>query len=629
MNKTKPAVFGVSYYPDHWPETEWERDMQRIRDSGLGMIRFGEFSWNWYEPHEGEFDFGPFDRFMELARQIGLKVILCTPTAAPPEWFLYRYPETRLLDQHGVPHPGGRHMVCYNHPRARELAERAITALATRYKNHPALFGWQIDNEPTAGESSSPDRMYDYHPETARKFTAYLHEKYGDLGRLNQEWQNSFWGRGYSAWEEIAPPLSPRDRPGLWLEWMRFRDRNVCDLIRWQRDLLKRIDPSSFIGTNIPECGTMESIWLGQDYWRQCEGLDYVGTDLYWYDRDIEKSLRAIDFSCDIIRSAAVHSGAEFWVSETQAGPHRLPWRMTFAGGLWGPEFLRLCTEEYRRHGAQKILYFLWRPTVGGQEFGMNGLVGFDGEPNEITRHLPGILAQTSLKTDAFTEKLIVYFHYSRDSLLLCSGYDPDATAVSSLCGWYALFADLGYRVEFLSDEGVTRKEWTGGELCIFPYSMVVSSTLAASIREMARRKCRLVGGFATGFFNEYGAIAPRCPRGGLEEIFGARVRGFDWKTASGIDPAKIGGMRASPILYAQYEQKGGKLQAFDIESQHAAVVNENAVYLPFDLGTLYGSVPADDKGRARAAIKLLIQSFSPSTATLQQADIPPEDTPY
>ena len=35
---------GVSYYPNHWPETEWERDMELIKRSGLDMIRFGEFS---------------------------------------------------------------------------------------------------------------------------------------------------------------------------------------------------------------------------------------------------------------------------------------------------------------------------------------------------------------------------------------------------------------------------------------------------------------------------------------------------------------------------------------------------------------------------------------------------------
>lgn len=629
LDKKEP-VFGVAYYPDHWPEADWERDMRRIRDSGLGIIRFGEFSWSWYEPREGEFDFGGFDRFMELAAQLGLKVVLCTPTAAPPEWFLHRYPEIRLIDQHGNPHPGGRHMVCYNHPKARQLAERAIVALAGRYKGHPALLGWQIDNEPTAGESASPDRMYDYHPETARKFTAYLHEKYGELERLNREWQNSFWGRNYSAWDEIRPPLSPRDRPGLWLEWMRFRDRNVCNFIRWQRDLLKSIDSSFFIGTNIPECGTMESVWLAQNYWKQCEGLDYAGTDLYWYDRDIEKSRRAMDFSCDIVRSAAAQAGAEFWISETQAGPARLPWRVVFAGGLWEPDYLRFCTEEYVRHGARKILYFLWRPTVGGQEFGMNGLVGFDGEPNEITSCLPGILSHALLKMDEPAGKSVVYFHYSRDSVLMSSGYDPDSMAASSLGGWYALLADLGYRVEFLNNDGISQREWAAGECCIFPYTTVVSDVLAASIQEMNRQKCRVIAGFATGFFNDCGSIAPRCPRGGLEEVFGVRIRGFDWEAGGGsTGPAKTGETHTRGVLYAQYEQRGGGLRVFGTGSEYAVVVNENAAYLPFDLGTLYGKASENEIEEVRLMMKLLMQPSSPLTITLQQADIRPDDMPH
>lgn len=579
-----------------------------MRESGLELIRFGEFSWSWYEPREGEFDFGGYDRFMELARKLGLKVILCTPTAAPPEWFLHRYPETRMLDQHGSPHPGGRHMVCYNHPKARALAERAISALALRYKGHPSLLGWQIDNEPTMGESISPDRMYDYHPETVRMFLAYLREKYSDLGHLNHEWQNNFWSRQYSAWEEIAPPRSPQDRPGLWLEWMRFRDRNVCDLIRWQRDLLKNIAPSFFIGTNIPECGTRESVWLGQDYWKQCEGLDYAGTDLYWYDPDTEKARRAMDFSCDIIRSAATQAGAEFWISETQAGPHRLPWRMTFAGGLWKSDFLKLCTEEYIQHGAKKILYFLWRPTVGGQEFGMNGLVDFDGEPNAITRQLPEILTQAAFIAVPPADNKIAYFHYSRDSVLLSSGYDSDGTAASSLGGWHALFVDLGYRVGFLNDEGIASKSWNGGEICVFPYSVVVSDTLAASISKMAQQNCRLFGGFATGFFNRYGSIDFRCPRGRLDAVFGVLVRGFDDEPVSGAECAEDGNKRTFRIQYAQYEQTGGKLRVLGAQSKYTVVENGNAVYIPFDLGTMYKGTPLSEKENTKKWIKRLLQ---------------------
>lgn len=80
-----------------------------------------------------------------------------------------------MLDQHGMPHKlKGRHMISYNDKKAKELAERAIIKLAEHYKNHPALYAWQIDNEPTAGESADTNHLYDFHPETVKKFTKYL-----------------------------------------------------------------------------------------------------------------------------------------------------------------------------------------------------------------------------------------------------------------------------------------------------------------------------------------------------------------------------------------------------------------------------------------------------------------------
>lgn len=222
---------GVSYYPDHWPEPEWERDMRLIKQSGLDIVRFGEFSWHWIEPQEGEFELGAYDRFMDLAHHLELQVILCTPTAAPPSWLLHRYPHVRLVDQYGRQHLGGRHMICYNDPEAIRLAERVILKLAERYKDHPALMAWQIDNEPTSGEAPGSEVIYDYHTETIKAFRNYLQQQYRDIESLNTAWVNAFWSRSYSAWEEIDPPRSPGN-PGLWLAWMRFRDFNVTAQIR-------------------------------------------------------------------------------------------------------------------------------------------------------------------------------------------------------------------------------------------------------------------------------------------------------------------------------------------------------------------------------------------------------------
>ena len=110
-----------------------------------------------------------------------------------------------------------------NHPQVKRIAAATILELAKHFAQHPALEGWQIDNEPTIGESVSKDKIYDYGVHSAKLFTDYLKVKYNnDLDKLNTLWYNNFWSRTYNDWSEIEPPKSPIG-PSLWIEWMNFR----------------------------------------------------------------------------------------------------------------------------------------------------------------------------------------------------------------------------------------------------------------------------------------------------------------------------------------------------------------------------------------------------------------------
>ena len=67
--------YNVCYYPEHWPETMWEDDLERMLESGIEVIRIAEFAWTLTEPAEGCFTFAFFDRFLDLCREKGMKVI--------------------------------------------------------------------------------------------------------------------------------------------------------------------------------------------------------------------------------------------------------------------------------------------------------------------------------------------------------------------------------------------------------------------------------------------------------------------------------------------------------------------------------------------------------------------------
>ena len=37
-------LFGVAYYPEHWPESYWEQDATRMQDCGVNVVRMAEFA---------------------------------------------------------------------------------------------------------------------------------------------------------------------------------------------------------------------------------------------------------------------------------------------------------------------------------------------------------------------------------------------------------------------------------------------------------------------------------------------------------------------------------------------------------------------------------------------------------
>src|SRR5215471_7959049 len=106
---TGPNVFpqadlmriGVYYYPEAWPSNQWARDIGNIKKLNLEFVHMGEFAWAFLEPQEGKFDFDWLERNVELCAEQGLKVVLCTPSPAPPVWLAEKHPEILMVDDTG------------------------------------------------------------------------------------------------------------------------------------------------------------------------------------------------------------------------------------------------------------------------------------------------------------------------------------------------------------------------------------------------------------------------------------------------------------------------------------------------------------------------------------------------
>jgi beta-galactosidase len=94
---------GSCYYPEHWPESRWPIDAQKMVDAGFDTVRIGEFDWAVYEPEEGQYNFDRLEKAVDILYKTGLKVILGTPTITPPAWLTAKFPSClRATDHDGV-----------------------------------------------------------------------------------------------------------------------------------------------------------------------------------------------------------------------------------------------------------------------------------------------------------------------------------------------------------------------------------------------------------------------------------------------------------------------------------------------------------------------------------------------
>lgn len=240
------TLTGVYYYPEHWDESQWERDFRKMRELGFEFTHFAEFAWAQLEPEEGVYDFAWLDRAVALAAKYDLKVIMCTSTATPPVWLSRKYPEILLKDEQGITlDHGARQHASFSSPLYRELAFRMIEKLAEHYGNDARIVGWQLDNEPAV--------QFDYNPKAEQGFRDFLREQYdNDIAALNAAWGTAFWSEVYRSFDEITLPKRAQMfmNHHQILDYRRFAAKQTNDFLNEQCLLIKRYAKNQWVTTN-------------------------------------------------------------------------------------------------------------------------------------------------------------------------------------------------------------------------------------------------------------------------------------------------------------------------------------------------------------------------------------------
>ena len=250
--KAELTKIGVHYYPEQFPENEWEKDFQAMGKFGFQYVHFGGFAWGKLEPDEGKFEFAWLDKAVEMAAKNGLKVVLCTPSAAPPIWVTEKYPEVCVQSADGeIQRHGSKQHASWSSLKYRELTGKIATNLATRYGQDKRIWGWQIDNEPSHHSAEN-----DYSNSAQNRFREWLKNSYRSIEKLNSAWGTAVWSAGYTQFEQVRIPnpaeLPQVASPAALLDFKKFSAWECADFINMQAKTLRdQISKDQWVTTTL------------------------------------------------------------------------------------------------------------------------------------------------------------------------------------------------------------------------------------------------------------------------------------------------------------------------------------------------------------------------------------------
>lgn len=502
---------GVCYYPEHWPRARWRQDATLMREAGFNTVRLAEFAWGLLEPEPGTFTFEWLDTAIETLAAADLQVVLGTPSAAPPAWLTAAHPDVLPVGADGqLRMPGSRRHYCVTCELYQEHVDRVVIAMAERYGAHPAVIGWQIDNELGCHDTT---RCYCLRCQNA--FQDWLAHRYASVEALNTAWGTAFWSQRYGRWEEVLVPqgMVYDANPGHWLDWCRFSSESNVKFLQRQVDLLRRLAPAHWLTHNF--MGGFDDL----DYTALAAPLDIVGWDNY---APTGSTPASVAFGHDRMRG---HKRRSFWVLEQQCG--QINWSLY--NPTLRPGEARLRTFQAVARGADGVLYFRWRSGPIGAEQLHSGVLPHDGIPGRTYRELTATAAELALLPEMGVEPAPIALWWSEANRWALKQQPhhqtlrevgPDAYDQP----FYEVLHGWNQPVDVLAPS----QDLTGVRVLVAGTQYLADEAMALRLIDFVRLGGHLVLSVRSGFKDLHNRVSPQGPLGPLRQLLGTRVLEFD-----------------------------------------------------------------------------------------------------
>ena len=529
--------FGAAYYHEYYrpgehPSQEGlDRDLDLMAAAGFSVIRVGESVWSTWEPEDGRFELDWLQPVLDGAHARGIDVILGTPTYAVPMWLARRYPEVNAETATGRPLGwGARQEIDYTHPVFRYYAERVLRKIVGRYADHPAVVGYQVDNEPG---------LYLFHNRGVfQRFVDELRQQYGTVEALNEAWGLVYWSHRLSTWADLWTPDN-NAQPQYDLAWRRFQARLTTEMIGWQADAVRELARADqWVTTCIAysrpaiddvELGAVLDVTAGNPYYGMQDALAHPGgaTPAQGW---MTQGTAAIFQIADRMYSSR---GAEYLVTETNAA--------SIGGSSTSfpayPGQWRQSAWAFVARGARQVEYWHWHTLHYGTETYWGGVLPHSGRPGRPYREIAALgneLARVGAQVAGSLPDHDVALLYTVDDDFALAGQpplqtpsaQPDPTSYQRMvAAFYQGAFDAGAQVRlvradlFAQDPAAAAAEHP---VLVVVAHYVASDDDLAWLRAYAAAGGHLVVGPRTGYADTEARARTDVQPGGLAQAAGA-----------------------------------------------------------------------------------------------------------
>ncbi|MGM0884024.1 MAG: beta-galactosidase [Bacillota bacterium] len=507
----KKLLYGVAYYDEYMPYERLDEDIRMMKEAGINVVRIAESTWSTHEPQNGVFDFSSVDKVLDAMHKAGLHVIVGTPTYAVPTWMVKEHPDVLAITPRGPGKYGARQIMDITNPAYLFYSERIIRKLIGRVSGHPAVIGYQTDNETKHYDTAGPNVQL--------MFVKYMRETYETLDRINELFGLDYWSNRINRWEDF-PSMIGTINGSLGAEFAKFQRKLVTDFLAWQVSIVNDYkQPGQFVTQNFDFewRGYSYGVQPSVDHFAASEPFDIAGVDIYHPSQDDLTGIE-ISFGGDMTRSL---KGSNYLVLETQA--QAFPNWTPYPGQLRQQAFSHLAS------GANMVAYWHWHSIHNSAETYWKGLLSHDFLPNPVYNEAKTIGADF----ERLSEQLVnlrkhnqVAVMVSNEALTAMEWFKlPDGKTYNDVVrSFYDELYKLNIECDFIQPSSTKLKDY---KLIIVPALYAVADEHLERLNEFVRGGGHVVYSFKSGFANEQIKVRTTQQPGGINEACGINYSMF------------------------------------------------------------------------------------------------------